>query len=61
MFGINKFSFPDAVLENFEGKNGPLNMNLMETLLERQIDTTNSYWWYKKKRGGIFVAGYRCG
>lgn len=38
MFGISKFGFPEAVLENYEGKNWNEHFEFKGTLLERQIE-----------------------
>lgn len=58
MFGINKFGFPDTVLENFEGKEWDTEHEFVGSLLERQIVPANALLnACYTKGGGILSLG----
>lgn len=58
MYGITKFGFPEAVLENFEGKDWDINHEFNGSLLERQLVPVNALLdACYTKGGGILSAG----
>jgi len=58
MFGINKFGFPDTVLENYEGKEWEEEHEFTGALLDRQIEPVNALLdACHTKGGGILSAG----
>jgi superfamily II DNA or RNA helicase len=61
MFGINKYGFPDTVLDNFEGKDWDKNHDFNGSLLERQLEPVNALLDACKEGGGILSACTGCG
>jgi superfamily II DNA or RNA helicase len=58
MFGIEKYGFPETVLENYIGKEWDNPIEFNGTLLERQIEPVNALIKAcKEKGGGILEAG----
>ena len=52
MFGINKFGFPENVLENYEGKQWENDVKFNGTLLEHQIEPVNALLKACEEKGG---------
>jgi superfamily II DNA or RNA helicase len=52
MYGIEKFGFPDTVLENYIGKEWETETQFNGTLLERQIEPVNALIKACKEKGG---------
>jgi hypothetical protein len=52
MFGINKFGFPENVLENYEGVSWENDIKFTGTLLERQIEPVNALLKACQEKGG---------
>ena len=58
IFGIEKYGFPDSVLQNYEGKIWENNIEFKGTLLDRQITPVNALInACHEKGGGILSAG----
>lgn len=52
MYGINKFGFPDKVLDNYNGKEWTSPVEFNGTLLERQIEPVNALLKACEENGG---------